>query len=128
MANMIGFTFEHKQKGLEKYLQSLRDFKMAQLLDEYGSKGVELLSASTPVRTGKTASSWSYEVVQEGNNTVLQFKNSNVNDHVNIAYILQTGHGTRNGGYVQGQDYINPPMQQLFEELRNRIDKEVKRL
>lgn len=128
MANMIGFTFEHKQKGLEKYLQSLRDFRITQLLDEYGSKGVELLSASTPVRTGKTASSWSYEVVQEGNNTILQFKNSNVNDHVNIAYILQTGHGTRNGGYVQGRDYINPPMQQLFEELRNRIDKEVKQL
>lgn len=128
MANVIGFTFEHKQKGLEKYLQSLRDFRMAQLLDEYGAKGVSLLTASTPVRTGKTAESWSYEIVQEGNNTILQFKNSNVNNHVNIAYILQMGHGTRNGGYVQGRDYINPPMQQLFDELRTRIDKEVKRL
>ena len=87
--------------------------------------GVQALSIATPNDSGKTAQSWSYEIEDRNGSISIYWKNSNVNNNVNIAVILQYGHGTRNGGYVEGIDYINPAMQPLFQEMANEAWKEV---
>ncbi len=122
-----------KTKGdfskVEKYLKRAKDSKdVMSILNKYGKRGVELLSAATPVDSSETARSWSYEIVVDHGDYTIQFDNSNVNNGVNIAIILQYGHGTRNGGYVQGQDYINPALKQTFDEMANELTREVGRL
>ena len=86
-------------------------------LDHYGRKGVEALRAATPRDTGLTAESWSYRITRNRDSVTLEWLNSNVVNGVPIAFILQYGHGTRNGGYVQGRDYINPALQPIFDKL-----------
>lgn len=87
------------------------------MLEKYGERGVAALASATPVDTGKTASSWSYEIIEDNGNYELVFNNSNINKGVNIAILLQYGHGTRNGGYVVGRDYINPALRDIFDRL-----------
>lgn len=96
-------------------------------LERYGQKGVDLLREATPVRTGKTAASWSYEVENNRGVYTLSFNNSNVNDHVNIAIILDTGHGTGSGAYVRGIEYIEPSLQPVLKALADSVWKEVTR-
>lgn len=101
------------------------------ILDKYGRRGVEALSNATPVDTGLTASSWYYEINRdEQNQTVtLSFNNSNVvDDWCNVAIILQYGHGTRNGGYVEGVDYINPALQPIFNKIADEAWEEVTKI
>ena len=87
-------------------------------LDKYGRLGVDALSAATPVDTGETAASWSYEIERGENSTSLIFKNSNVTEQGDpIAILLQYGHATGNGGYVKGIDYINPALRPIFEQI-----------
>lgn len=95
-------------------------------LDKYGSKGVAALKKATPKDTGLTANSWSYKITRSKNSVTISFENSNINDGVPIAIILQYGHGTRNGGWVEGYDYINPAVRPIFEELAKAAWKEVK--
>ena len=96
------------------------------ILEKYGARGVELLSQATPRDTGLTASSWGFEVgVSRSGMASISFTNSNIVDGVPIAIILQYGHGTRNGGYVQGRDYINPVARELFDEMARDVWKEV---
>ena len=116
-------------KNTELYLKKHTDNRnIMPILEKYGARGVELLRQATPVDSSKTATSWNYEIESEGNGEYhIQFTNSNVNDGVNIAIILQYGHGTRNGGYVKGVDYINPALKKAFEEMRDELIKEVKR-
>lgn len=95
------------------------------ILNKYGMKGVEALREATPKDTGKTSESWSYKITRENDIVKLSFLNSNRNQDVPIAIILQYGHGTKNGGWVEGIDYINPAIQPLFEELAKEIWKEV---
>lgn len=109
-----------------KYLNKAKEGIKLAPFHRYGRKGVEALSNATPVRTGLTASSWSYEIVQNGDEVQLIFNNSNLNKGVNVALIIQLGHGTRNGGYVQGIDYVNPAMQHIFTSLLDEIWKELK--
>lgn len=94
-------------------------------LDKYGKRGVDALSAATPADTGLTASSWYYTIETSKGKTSLIFANSNIQNGVPIAIILQYGHGTRNGGWVEGQDYINPTIRPIFDELANAAWKEV---
>jgi hypothetical protein len=96
-------------------------------LEYYGQLGVDALSSATPVRTGLTAASWSYEIIETENTTSIVWKNSNVVDGYPIAMILQYGHGTRNGGYVQGIDYINPALQPIFDKMSEEAWLEVTR-
>lgn len=96
--------------------------------DRYAKEGVNALKAATPVDTGKTANSWSYEIKRTNNSITINFINSNVVNGVPIAIILQYGHGTRNGGYVKGRDYINPAIQPVFDKLTNDAWKEVTKL
>lgn len=118
-----------KQKGdLSKvtgYFERIKEvFKVGEL-DKYGRKGVEALSNATPIRSGVTASSWSYDIENQNGRVVISFMNSNVNKGVNIAIILQYGHGTRNGGWVQGRDYINQAIRPVFDEMANEAWREV---
>ena len=95
------------------------------ILHRYGQLGVAALSSATPVDSGRTATSWGYKIEQSHGQTALTFTNSNVNKGVNIAIILQYGHGTGTGGYVQGRDYINPAIKPVFDKLVDDLWKEV---
>lgn len=125
---MIGF----KQKGdfskTTEYLKRLKQKKIYKILEKYGVEGVSALSAATPVDTGLTANSWYYRIDQTNTSTSLIFCNSNVNKGVPIAIILQYGHGTRNGGWVEGRDYINPALQPIFDKISKEAWGEVTRL
>lgn len=108
-------TFSKTLQFLRK--NSVINSLLIKKLEKYGKKGVDALSQATPKRTGKTAASWGYEI-RSGKDTVeIIWTNSNNNHGVYIAVLLQYGHGTRNGGYVQGIDYINPAMKPIFEEI-----------
>lgn len=118
-----------KQKGdfkkTENFLRRMANQDFMKRLDSYGERGVRALSAATPVDTGTTAASWGYEIKRDGKKTEIVWTNSNENDGVNIAVIIQYGHGTGTGGYVQGIDYINPAMRPIFEEIAEGVWKEV---
>ena len=122
---MITFESKGDFSNLTKFLEKLkRPFKL-DILNKYGKLGVEALAAATPRDTGKTAESWDYTIDESDGRTELSFTNSNVNKHVNIAIILQYGHGTRNGGWVEGRDYINPAVQPIFDALAEEAWKEI---
>lgn len=109
-----------------KYLKKMQKAFDRGVFDKYGKKGVAALQMATPMDTGITAASWSYLVDTSNDNAIhLEFYNDNVNDHVNIAIILQYGHGTGTGGYVEGVDYINPALVPIFESMVAEIWKEV---
>lgn len=97
-------------------------------LDKFGKAGVEALALNTPVDTGKTANSWYYTIEINKNSAVISFNNSNIQNGVPIAIILQYGHGTRHGGWVEGRDYINPAIQPIFDQIVNDAWKEVTKL
>ena len=108
-----------------KFLNRLQNKDYLNILSEYGKRGVDALRAATPKDSGKTADSWYYEITQDRNQTTIEWCNSNMNDGVSIALILQYGHGTGTGGYVKGTDYINPAMKAIFDDMANECWKEV---
>lgn len=95
------------------------------VLDKYGRIGVQALAAATPVDSGRTASSWEYKIRHTSTGASLEFWNSNINDGVPIALILQYGHGTGTGGWVEGRDYINPALRPVFDGILNDVWKEI---
>ena len=111
----------------EFFLKRLLKLDIKETLEKYGRLGVEQLRAYTPKDSGETADSWDYEIRIGANSQSIVFTNSNINDGVPIAIILQYGHGTRNGGYVQGIDYINPALNSIFDELADEAWREVTR-
>lgn len=121
-----------RQKGdfanLTRYFERVKKIRKTDILHKYGKLGVAALSSATPTESGKTASSWNYEIIQNGSGAQIVFSNSNINKGVNIAIILQYGHGTGTGGWVEGRDYINPAIQGIFEQFASDIWKEVTRL
>lgn len=119
--------FEHKGNfnKTELFLRRIRYREQYKKLDKLAQKGVNALAHATPIDTGKTASSWGYEIHTSGSTVSIVWTNSNMNNGVNIALLLQYGHGTRNGGYVKGRDYINPVMQPIFDEILEEVWKEV---
>jgi hypothetical protein len=122
---MIRFTHKGDFRQTEKFLRNAKNRSYRDVLEQLGQKGVNALANATPVDSGKTASSWSYSIEESSGSIAIVWSNSNVNKGLNIAVLLQYGHGTRNGGYVQGRDYINPAMQPIFDEIANRAWKEV---
>jgi hypothetical protein len=120
-----------KQKGdfskLTRYLQRAKEVVHLSDLDKFGKEGVNALAAATPKDSGKTASSWYYVITHKNGSSSISFQNSNIQNGVPIAIILQYGHGTRNGGYVQGRDYINPALQPIFDRIADEAWKEVTR-
>lgn len=121
-----------KQRGsfnkTEKFLRKSFGRDYISVLQKFGQQGVSALSAATPIDSGMTAVSWSYEIKQESSRISIIWKNSNVNKGVNIAVILQYGHATRNGGYVEGTDYINPALKPIFKKMADAAWKEVTRI
>ena len=109
----------------ERFLKKAHNASKTIDLTKYGEKGVAALQAATPTRTGVTANSWYYKIEKSGSTITLSFLNSNVNRGVPIAIILQYAHGTNNGGWVQGRDYINPALRPVFDEMAQAIWKEV---
>ena len=125
---MITFRQKGDFSKLTKFFERAKEVVKLGELDKYGREGVAALSSATPVDTGKTASSWYYSIDHQNGAASINFYNSNVNDGVPIAIILQYGHGTKNGGWVEGIDYINPAMRPIFNKIANDAWKEVTKL
>lgn len=125
---MISIRQRGNFKKTEKFLKKSFGRDYVGVLEKYGQQGVAALSAATPLDSGLTSTSWSYEIIQNKETISVIWKNSNVQKGVNIAIILQYGHGTRNGGYVQGRDYINPALKPIFDKMADAAWKEVTRL
>lgn len=100
-----------------KFLEKMKNRNIRQLLEKYANQGVSALSNATPVDSGLTANSWTYSIEVSGESAKIYWSNTNTNKGVNIALILQYGHGTGTGGYVQGRDYINPAMRPVFDKI-----------
>lgn len=126
MPKIIVFKQKGNFKKTRKFLKRCSNLQLDDLLDQYGKEGVEALARATPKDTGKTAASWSYAVHKSDGRITITWSNSNIVDGVPIAVILQYGHGTRNGGYVEGADYINPAMRPIFERIAQRAWGEVR--
>lgn len=120
----MDFTFSSTgdYSQTESWLKGLRDGKYLKVLDAAGSKGVNALSKATPVASGRTAGSWSYEVKRKGKSAEIVWKNDHIENGFNVAVGLQYGHGTRNGGYVRGIDYINPALRPIFEQILRDVE------
>ena len=118
-----------RQKGdfakLSSYLERVKEAARLGILDKYGKEGVAALSSATPKDTGETAASWYYTIERKKGSASIVFNNSNVNDGVPIAIILQLGHGTGTGGWVEGRDYINPAIQPVFDKIAESAWEEV---
>lgn len=122
---MIKFTHKGDFSKTTRFLERAKNVVKLGELDKYGRAGVAALSSATPVDSGETASSWYYEIKRQNGRVSINFKNSNVNQGVSIAIILQYGHATGTGGWVEGRDYINPAIQPIFDEIANNAWKEV---
>ena len=116
---MITFRQKGDFSKLTCFLERAKESVKLGDLDKYGKAGVAALSSATPIDSGKTANSWSYEIINKNGSAEIVFKNSNIQNGVPIAIILQYGHGTKNGGWVQGRDYINPAIRPIFDNLAN---------
>ena len=121
----MSFTISGSFKNIKAFLKKMQLGEPFEILNSYAIEGVAALQAHTPVDSGITANSWSYEIQDDGTNLQIIWTNDNVNDGVNIAIILQYGHGTGTGGYVVGRDYINPAMQPTFDKISDRVWKAV---
>ena len=125
---MITFRQKGDFSKLTRYLERAKEVIKLGDLDKYGQEGVDALSSATPVDSGLTASSWYYKIENKNGSAIISFYNSNVNNGVPIAIILQYGHGTNNGGWVEGQAYINPAILPIFEKIANDAWEEVTKL
>ena len=122
---MISFRQKGDFSKLTSFLEKAKESVKIGDLDKYGREGVAALSSATPIDSGKTANSWSYEITNKNGSVMISFNNSNIQNGVPIAIILQYGHGTKNGGWVQGRDYINPAIQPVFDEIVDKAWREV---
>lgn len=120
-------TFNHKGdfSKLTRYLEKLKNVFHVGDLDKYGREGVAALQSATPIDSGETSKSWYYKITNDKESAEITFYNSNIQNGVPIAIILQYGHGTKNGGWVQGRDYINPVIQPIFDKIANDAWREV---
>lgn len=125
---MISFRQQGDFSKLTRYLEKAKNTLKIGELDRYGREGVAALASATPVDTGETAGSWYYEIRNENGSATITFLNSNIQNGVPIAIVLQYGHGTRNGGWVQGRDYINPAIQPIFDRIAKDAWREVTNL
>lgn len=125
MARIADFTTRGNYRKTDRFLHGLMEMHYARKMEKYGRRGVEALRAATPRDSGETANSWSYEIIEQNGKVAVQWKNSHIERGVNIAVILQYGHATRNGGFVEGRDYINPAMRPIFDEMAKEAWREV---
>lgn len=126
----MGFkiTIKGDHEATNRFLKKLKEFQIRRVLEKYGQKGVSALASATPVRTGTTSRSWMYRIESNGDSHTIYWTNTNENRGVNIALILQYGHGTGRGGYVSGRDYINPAIQPIFDAIVEEAWKELSKI
>lgn len=122
---VITVTHKGNYDKTTRFLNGLRQKRYINILNEYGKRGVEALSAATPVDTGVTAGSWSYDVHSTPTGYEISWSNSSQNKGISIVILNQYGHATRNGGWVKGVDFINPAIQPIFEKMADEIWREV---
>ena len=125
---MISFRQKGDFSKLTRYFERVKHTARLSILDKYGREGVAALSSATPVDSGETANSWHYEITHENGSATISFYNTNLNQGVPIAIILQYGHATGTGGWVEGRDYINPAIQPIFDEIVDAAWKEVTKI
>lgn len=125
---MIVFKHKGDFSKSTKYLERLKKPIINNILEDYAKEGLAALQAATPKDTGLTARSWSYEIVNKNGSVSITYSNSNIQNGVLVAILLQYGHGTRNGGWVEGIDYINPTIQPIFNEIAKKVWREVTRV
>ena len=125
---MISFRHKGDFSKTFKYLKGALNASRVNALDKYGAEGVAALASATPVESGLTAQSWYYKIERSGQSATISFHNSNIQNGVPIAIILQYGHGTGTGGWVEGRDYINPAIQPVFDKIADDAWKEVTKL
>ncbi len=125
---MITFTHKGDFSKTKRFFEKAKHIVRASDLDRYGHKGVMALRSATPVDTGETANSWYYKIEISEGEASINFYNTNIQNGVPIAIILQYGHGTRTGGWVEGRDYINPAIQPIFDQILDDVWREVTRL
>ena len=125
---MISFRQKGDFSKLTSFLERAKETVYLGDLNKYGRQGVAALAAATPIDSGETAESWYYEIENNKESATITFYNSNVQNGVPIAIILQYGHGTRNGGWVEGRDYINPAIQPIFDQIVDDAWREVNKL
>lgn len=125
---MISFSHKGDFSKLTRFLEKAKQTVHLGDLDKYGREGVAALASATPVDSGLTAKSWYYKIENKSGSVTISFRNSNIQNGVPIAVILQYGHGTNNGGWVQGRDYINPAIQPIFDKIANNAWREVTKL
>lgn len=122
---MITFRQKGDFSKLTRFLEKAKETVGRGDLDRYGREGVAALASATPIDSGLTASSWYYEIENRNGSVTISFHNSNIQNGVPIAIMIQYGHGTGTGGWVQGRDYINPAIQPIFDRIANDVWKEV---
>ena len=125
---MISFRQKGDFSKLTRYLERAKNVVRLGDLDRYGREGVAALESATPMDTGLTARSWYYRIDRTNDSVKIVFNNSNIQNGVPIAIILQYGHGTGTGGWVEGRDYVNPAIQPIFDRIANDAWKEVTKL
>lgn len=125
---MITFAQKGSFNKTEKFLKNAKNIKFDEILKRYGEEGVEALSNATPKDTGLSASSWGYEIKKTKDHVYIYWTNSNINKGIPIVLLIQYGHGTRNGGYVQGIDFINPAIRPIFDKIADGVWAEVRSL
>lgn len=123
---MISFRQKGDFSKLTSYLEKAKKDVHLSTLDKYGQAGVAALASATPVDSGKTASSWYYKIENKNGSATISFHNSNIQNGVPIAIIIQYGHGTGTGGWVEGRDYINPAIRPIFDQIAKDVWREVK--
>lgn len=124
---MVKIKHRGSFKKSEKFMNALLGRRYLNDLGQYGEAGVQALANATPVDTGRTRDSWTFDIEREDTHTNLSFVNTNENHGVNIVYLLVNGHGTRNGGYVPPNDFVTPAIQPIFDAILNAVWKDVKR-
>jgi hypothetical protein len=123
--SLITLTSSGDFRKTTAYLNRLKQIHILTVLNRYGSRGVSVLQAATPVESGETAASWYYTIEASNGKYTISFHNRHVENGAPIAILLQYGHGTRNGGYVVGHDFINPAVQPIFDQIKSDVWKEV---
>lgn len=122
---MIGFRQKGNFLRTERYFKNVKKAVNPHSLDTYAQRCVAALASATPVDSGLTARSWYYKINKKDGSISIAFYNSNIQNGAPIAILIQYGHGTRNGGWVEGRDYINPAVRPFFDQIANEIWREV---
>ena len=126
--SIISVTVDGKFTKTQRFFERILQLARKGTYDKYGEMGVKALASATPKDTGLTSESWTYVIEHRFGKTSIVWSNTNVNDGANIAILIQYGHGLKNGGYVQGRDFINPAIQPVFDKIADDAWKEVTRV